>query len=78
MVAVFERLASGSVSVDFRSAAWSATWTGRPEGRWHIDDLVEFEARVNDVWCRHDDAVICGSCHAWSAHSLIGGHYHAP
>jgi len=25
----------------------------------HIDDLIEFEARVNDVWCRHDDAVIC-------------------
>jgi len=21
------------------------------EGRWHIDDLVEFEARVNDMWC---------------------------
>jgi hypothetical protein len=22
-------------------------------------DLIEFESRVNDVWCRHDDAVIC-------------------
>jgi hypothetical protein len=22
-------------------------------------DLIEFEARVNDVWSRHDDAVIC-------------------
>jgi MEDS: MEthanogen/methylotroph, DcmR Sensory domain len=24
-----------------------------------IHDLIEFEARVNDVWCRHDDVVIC-------------------
>jgi hypothetical protein len=22
-------------------------------------DLIAFEARVNDIWCRHDDAVIC-------------------
>jgi hypothetical protein len=29
------------------------------DGRTHIDNLVEFESRVNDVWCRHDDAVIC-------------------
>ena len=25
----------------------------------HIDHLVEFESRVNEVWSRHDDAVIC-------------------
>jgi hypothetical protein len=24
-----------------------------------IHDLIEFEARVNDVWCEHDDAVVC-------------------
>jgi hypothetical protein len=29
------------------------------EGRSYVDDLVEFESRVNDVWRRHDDAVIC-------------------
>ena len=29
------------------------------EGGSHIDNLVEFESRVNDVWRRHDDAVIC-------------------
>lgn len=27
--------------------------------RSHLDTLVEFEARVNDIWSRHDDAVIC-------------------
>jgi hypothetical protein len=25
----------------------------------YIDDVVEFESRVNDVWSHHDDAVIC-------------------
>jgi hypothetical protein len=25
----------------------------------HIDSLVEFESRVNEVWDQHDDAVIC-------------------
>jgi hypothetical protein len=29
------------------------------EDRSYIDDLVEFESRVNDVWRSHDDAVIC-------------------
>ena len=29
------------------------------EDRSHVDNLVEFESRVNDVWRRHDDAVIC-------------------
>ena len=29
------------------------------ENRSHLDTLVEFEARVNDVWQRHEDAVIC-------------------
>jgi len=25
----------------------------------HVEQLVEFESRVNEVWCRHDDAVVC-------------------
>ena len=25
----------------------------------HVDDVIEFESRVNEVWCRHEDAVIC-------------------
>jgi hypothetical protein len=29
------------------------------DGRSCVEDLVEFESRVNDVWCRHEDAVIC-------------------
>jgi hypothetical protein len=25
----------------------------------HVDDVIEFESRVNEVWRRHEDAVIC-------------------
>jgi hypothetical protein len=25
----------------------------------YVDDVIEFEARVNNVWHRHEDAVIC-------------------
>ena len=32
-------------------------WAG--EGRAHVDELVAFESRVNDLWDRHDDVVIC-------------------
>jgi hypothetical protein len=32
-------------------------WAADP-GPW-IDQLIEFESRVNDVWERHEDAVIC-------------------
>jgi MEDS: MEthanogen/methylotroph, DcmR Sensory domain len=29
------------------------------EDQSHVDDVIEFESRVNEVWHRHDDAVIC-------------------
>jgi hypothetical protein len=29
------------------------------QGQSHVDDVIEFESRVNEVWRRHDDAVIC-------------------
>jgi hypothetical protein len=32
-------------------------WASRDQSR--IEDVIEFESRVNDVWRRYDDAVIC-------------------
>ena len=32
-------------------------WASGNQSR--IDDVIEFESRVNDVWRRYDDAVIC-------------------
>jgi hypothetical protein len=29
------------------------------DGQLHSDNLVEFESRVNELWSRHEDAVIC-------------------
>jgi hypothetical protein len=37
--------------------------------RSHVDDVFEFESRVNDVWRRHDDAVIC--TYTWASLEAI-------
>ena len=57
MLASFEQLASGNAPGGFPLSriVCHMDWAGRA----HTEDLVEFEARVNDVWRRHDDAVIC-------------------
>ena len=59
MLEVFEQLASANAREGFALSriVCHMDWAG--EGRPFVDDLVEFESRVNDVWCRHDDAVIC-------------------
>ena len=59
MLEVFEQLASGSARGGFPLSRIVCRMDWAADGRSHIDDLVEFESRVNDVWARHDDAVIC-------------------
>ncbi len=59
MLEVFEQLASGNANGGFPLSRIVCHMDWAAEGRSHVDDLVEFESRVNDVWCRHDDAVIC-------------------
>jgi hypothetical protein len=59
MLEVFEQLASGNAKGGFPLSRIVCRMDWAAEGRSHIDDLVEFESRVNDVWNRHDDAVIC-------------------
>ena len=59
MLSVFEQMVDemskpGCVSRFVCHMEWAAE-----KGRSHIDDLIEFESRVNDVWNRHHDAVIC-------------------
>ena len=59
MISAFEQLASGNTTGGFPLSRiccrmdWSAA-----DGS-HLDDVIEFESRVNDVWHRHEDAVIC-------------------
>ena len=59
MLQSFEQMASGKAEGGFPLSRIVCRMDWVPDGQSHIDDLIEFEARVNDVWCRHDDTVIC-------------------
>src|ERR1700678_1573865 len=59
MLEVFEQLASGNAKGGFPLSRICCRMDWAVEDRSHVDDVIEFESRVNDVWRRHDDAVIC-------------------
>lgn len=59
MLEVFEQLASGNAKGGFPLSRIVCHMEWAAEGPSYLDNLVEFEARVNEVWRRHDDAVIC-------------------
>lgn len=59
MLQTFEDIASGSTDAPYPLSriVCQMEWASRHPSCIH--DLIEFEARANDVWRRHDDAVIC-------------------
>jgi MEDS: MEthanogen/methylotroph, DcmR Sensory domain len=59
MLQSFEQMASGNAEGGFPLSRIVCQMDWVPDGQSHIDDLIEFEAKINDLWCRHDDAVIC-------------------
>jgi hypothetical protein len=59
MLAAFEQMASGNAPGEFPLSRICCRMDWAVEDRSYIDNVVEFESRVNDVWRRHDDAVIC-------------------
>jgi hypothetical protein len=59
MLEVFEKLASGNAQGEFPQSRICCRMDWAVQDRSHVDDVIEFESRVNDVWRRHDDAVIC-------------------
>ena len=59
MLAAFEQFASGTATHPFPLSRIVCQMAWIAEGRASVDDVIEFESRVNDVWRRHDDAVIC-------------------
>ncbi len=59
MIEVFERAVSDNHKGEFPLSRIVCRMDWAAEGGSHIDNLVEFESRVNEVWRRHDDAVIC-------------------
>jgi hypothetical protein len=59
MLEAFEHMASGNAEGGYPLSRIYCQMDWAAEGRSSIDDVIEFESRVNDVWRRHDDAVIC-------------------
>jgi hypothetical protein len=59
MLEVFEKLSSGNDDGGCPLSRIVCQMDWAANERSHIDNLVEFESRVNDVWRRHEDAVIC-------------------
>jgi len=59
MLATFEELVSrhGPGGFPRSRIVCSMDWASNDES--HLNDLIEFESRVNDLWSRHEDAVIC-------------------
>ncbi len=59
MLEAFEQLASGNAHGGFPLSRIVCRMDWAVEDQAHLDDLIEFESRVNHVWERHEDAVIC-------------------
>jgi hypothetical protein len=59
MLAVFEQLASGNATGGFPLSRICCRMDWVTEDQSHVDNVIEFESRVNEVWRHHDDAVIC-------------------
>ena len=61
MLQVFEQLASGNAKGGFPLSRICCRMDWAVEDRSHVDDVIEFESRVNDVWRRH--------AHPWSVYT---------
>jgi hypothetical protein len=59
MLDLFERLAGGDAERGFARSRILCRMDWASRGRTLVDDVIEFESRVNQVWRRHDDVVIC-------------------
>ncbi len=60
MLAAFEEMATSARSAEgfpLSRIVCRMDWASEDQSR--IEDVIEFESRVNDVWRRYDDAVIC-------------------
>jgi hypothetical protein len=59
MLDAFEQWASDTAKAGFPRNRIVCHMDWAVESGSQVDNLVEFEARVNEVWLRHEDAVIC-------------------
>jgi MEDS: MEthanogen/methylotroph, DcmR Sensory domain len=59
MLAAFEDVANRNRESGYAMSRIVCRMDWAADGHEHVDNLIEFESRVNEVWQRHDDAVIC-------------------
>ncbi len=59
MLDAFEQIASGNATGGFPLSRIVCRMDWAAEDQSNVDNLIEFESRVNEVWRRHDDVVIC-------------------
>ena len=59
MLEAFDQIASGNAPGGFPLSRIVCRMDWAAEGQSYVNDLIEFESRVNHVWERHEDAVIC-------------------
>jgi len=59
MLEVFTSLASGNATHGFPLSRIVCRMDWATDSRLLVDNVIEFESRVNEVWRRHDDVVIC-------------------
>ena len=59
MISAFEQLASGNGTGGFPLSRICGRMDWAVESGSHVDDVIEFESRMNEVWRRHEDVVIC-------------------
>ncbi|WP_275782205.1 MEDS domain-containing protein [Mycoplana sp. MJR14] len=59
MVEAFTALASGNRDGKYPLSRIVCDMDWAAEAPDHLQDLIEFESQVNDLWSKHDDVVIC-------------------
>jgi MEDS: MEthanogen/methylotroph, DcmR Sensory domain len=59
MLETFEQLASGNAEGGYPLSRIVCRMDWAVGDRSQLEDVIQFESRVNDVWNCHDDAVIC-------------------
>src|SRR5580692_4544017 len=59
MLDAFEQMASSNAAGQFPLSRIVCRMDWAANGKSYMNDLIEFESRVNHVWEDHEDAVIC-------------------
>ena len=59
MLQSFSEIASGNRATGFPLSRIVCRMDWAAESKSNVNDLIEFESRVNHIWEHHDDAVIC-------------------